>query len=335
MLQTFLATLNPMLTLFICMVLGFVLSKLKILPENASKVMAKLETYAFCPALSFYTMARNCTVSNIGEHGVNLILFSILVTVCVLLSYLLNGLFVKDKKSYDRGVFLYALAFANIGYVGDPLALALFGDAGFSFYKLACLPLSIVIYVWGISVLVPKKEGKGKFSALKNILNAPTIALLVGIAVGISGLGEFVLGKEGDLNFIGSTLTSLKNCMGPVAMLIAGCTIAQYSFKAMVTNKKVYGATALRLIIIPALLVPMMFGLKTLMNVCFGLAINNFIVHLSFIALGCPLGLNTVVFPEAYGGDPKTGAGMAMISHSLCVVTIPLLYALVAILFPI
>ena len=152
MIQTFLATLNPMLTLFICIVLGFLLTKLNILPENASKVMAKLETYAFCPALSFYTMARNCTISNIGEHGINLILFTVLVIVCVILSYALNGLFVKNKKSYERGVFLYALAFANIGYVGDPLALALFGDAGFSFYKLACLPLSIVIYVWGISV---------------------------------------------------------------------------------------------------------------------------------------------------------------------------------------
>ena len=334
MIQTFLATLNPMLTLFICIVLGFLLTKLNILPENASKVMAKLETYAFCPALSFYTMARNCTISNIGEHGINLILFTVLVIVCVILSYALNGLFVKNKKIYERGVFLYALAFANIGYVGDPLALALFGDAGFSFYKLACLPLSIVIYVWGISVLVPKKEGASKLSSLKNVFNVPTVALLVGIAVGLLGGGEFILGKEGDLNFIGSTLTALKGCMGPVAMLIAGCTIARYSFKAMITNKKVYFATALRLVLIPCLLVPMVFGLKTLMNVCFNLSISNFVVHLSFIALGCPLGLNTVVFPEAYGGDAKTGAGMAMISHSLCVITIPILYALVAILFP-
>lgn len=335
MIQTFLATLNPMLTLFICMVLGFVLSKLKILPENASKVMAKLETYAFCPALSFYTMARNCTIANIGEHGINIIIFTILVAVCVALSYALNGLFVKDKKNYDRGVFLYALAFANIGYVGDPLVLAMFGDVGLSFYKLACLPLTIIIYVWGISVLVPKKENTSKFSSLKNLLNVPTVALVVGIVVGLLGGGEFILGKEGDLNFIGSTLNSLKNCMGPVAMLIAGCTVANYKIKPMLTNKKVYLATALRLIVIPALLVPMVFGIKALMNVCFDLALSNFIVHLSFIALGCPLGLNTVVFPEAYGGDPKTGAGMAMISHTLCVVTIPLLYALVAILFPI
>ncbi|MBQ3235683.1 MAG: AEC family transporter [Clostridia bacterium] len=334
MIQTFLATLNPMLTLFICMVLGFILSKLNILPENASKVMAKLETYIFCPALSFYTMARNCTIANIGEHGLNIIIFSVVIAVAIALSYALNGVFVKDKKSYDRGVYLYALAFANLGYVGDPLVLALFGDVGLSYYKLACLPLTVLIYVWGISVLVPKKENAGKFSAFKNLLNVPTVALVIGIIVGLLGGGEFILGKEGDMNFIGSTLNSLKDCMGPVAMIIAGCTVAQYKIKPMLTNKKVYFATTLRLIVLPAVLVALAFGVKCLLNVCFNLAIDNFIIHLAFVAFGAPLGLNTVVFPEAYGGDAKTGAGMAMISHTLCVISIPLMYALVAMLFP-
>jgi hypothetical protein len=40
-----------------------------------------------------------------------------------------------------------------------------------------------------------------------------------------------------------------------------------------------------------------------------------------------------VVFPEAYGGDPKTGASMAMISHTMCVVTIPLMYSLLTLVF--
>lgn len=337
MIQTFLATLNPMLTLFICMVIGFALSKLKILPENASKVMAKLETYVFCPALSFYTMARNCTIKNIGEHGLNIAMFSVLVFVSLALSYLLSGLFVKDKKCYERGVFLYALTIANISYVGDPLILAMFGEVALSYYKLACLPFYIVIYVWGLSVLVPKKEENngGKFTALKNLINTPTIALFLGVIVGLLGVGDGLLGKTDNLNFVGSTLNSLKNCMGPVAMLVAGCTVANYNIKPMLTNKKVYLATIFRLIILPALLVPMMFGLKILLSNLLNLTINNFIVHLSFIALGCPLGLNTIVFPEAYGGDAKVGAGMTMISNTICVITIPLLYALVSLVFPI
>ena len=40
-------------------------------------------------------------------------------------------------------------------------------------------------------------------------------------------------------------------------------------------------------------------------------------LYLTLIAFGTPLGLNTVVFPAAYGGDTSTGASMAMISHTL------------------
>ena len=54
--NVFLATLNPMLTLFLCIAVGFVLYKCKLLPENAGSVIAKLETWVFCPALSFMTM---------------------------------------------------------------------------------------------------------------------------------------------------------------------------------------------------------------------------------------------------------------------------------------
>ena len=56
-------------------------------------------------------------------------------------------------------------------------------------------------------------------------------------------------------------------------------------------------------------------------------------LFLTFFATAPALGLNTVIFPEAYGGNPETGASMAMISHTLCVITIPLLYALMVALF--
>ena len=47
-----------------------------------------------------------------------------------------------------------------------------------------------------------------------------------------------------------------------------------------------------------------------------------------------PLGMNTVVFPEAYGGDPEPGASMAIISTTISIVTVPLMYALVTLLVP-
>ena len=45
-------------------------------------------------------------------------------------------------------------------------------------------------------------------------------------------------------------------------------------------------------------------------------------------SVGWAILIAVVVFPAAYGGDPSTGASMALISHTLSVLTIPVMYAL-------
>ncbi len=321
---TFLATLTPMLTLFLCIAIGFVSAKTKILPESSSKIMAKMETWIFCPALSFMTMLRYCTVDTLSTHATNVVMAAISVTVAMIIAIPLARVFVKENNA-ERGVYAYALAFANSGYIGDPIVLALFGESGLAYYKLFCLPLSLVIYTWGISVLTPKSEEKG--ATLRRLMNAPTIAMLIGIVMGLSGIGTYLP------VFITSSLDSLKACMGPVAMLLAGVTIAKYDFLGMLKKKKVYIATILRLVVIPSVLIAALFGVKTLAGTLLNFSISNDVLFLCFFATAAPLGLNTVVFPEAYGGNPETGASMAMISHTLCVISIPLMYALMVAIF--
>ena len=81
-------------------------------------------------------------------------------------------------------------------------------------------------------------------------------------------------------------------------------------------NKKVYVASFLRLIVIPAVI---MIALKFI-------GANDDLMTLALIAFATPLGLNTIVYPAAYGGETKTGASMAMVSHALSVITIPVMY---------
>ena len=79
------------------MAIGFVLNKAKILPNGAGKVMAKLETWIFCPALSFSTMARFCTVDSIGKHAVNILLSSCGVAIAMGIAIPLACVFIKKK----------------------------------------------------------------------------------------------------------------------------------------------------------------------------------------------------------------------------------------------
>jgi hypothetical protein len=182
-----------------------------------------------------------------------------------------------------------------------------------------------MIYTWGMSNLVPADRQKS--NVFKKLLNPPTVAMLLGLAAGLLGLEAHLP------SFLLSSMDSLKVCMGPGAMLLAGITIARFDLFEMLKNKKVYLATALRLFVLPLFTVALLFGIKELLNAVFSLGIGNNVLYLGFFAVGSALGLNTVVFPEAYGGDPRTGAGMALISHTFCVISIPLLYTLLSSIF--
>ena len=209
--------------------------------------------------------------------------------------------------------------------MGDPLILMLLGEQAFAFYKLFTLPITFAIYSWGLLQLAPRGTERGNL--LKNLLNFPMIATTLGAIFGLSGLGSHLPA------FINQSLDTLKVCMGPGAMLVAGFTIANYPFKKMLTKPKVYAASFLRLTLIPAAVIGAVFVIKELANLTLGLEINNNVLYLLFFAVATPLGLNTVVFPEAYGGDAEIGAGMTMISHIMCVPLMPLMYALMTLIF--
>ena len=326
MINTFLYTLTPMLYLFICIAIGFALRRFNAVPDNSGTVLAKLENWVFCPALSFMTAATYLNAENISQHGVNMLLSCVVMCFALSIAILLSKVFVREN-CYDRGVYAYALMFGNFGFVGDPLVIALFGDEFFAYYKLFTLPLSVLCYVWGISVLVPKEQGEsGAKVIIKRVLTPPTVALLIGVVVGLTGtlayFPEFML----------TSLNALKGCMGPVAMILAGITIAGFDVKSMLTNKKIYLATVLRLTALPTLNITFLLGVITLLNKCFAFNIGYGAVFFTFFAYATPLGMNTIVFPQAYGGDPKTGAGMAMISHTLCVISIPIMYSLLTLI---
>ncbi len=330
--QTFLATLTPMLTLFTCIAIGYLIRKLGIIGDEASKVIAKLETSVFCVALNISSMTKNFTAENIGKYWINILFGLLAVVIGIVVAILLARFFVKEDN-YERKVYRYALAFANYGYVGDPIVMMLFGGAlspGFFYYKMITLPIGILCLSWGVSGLIPgKKDLKG---TLKRLLNPPMIGMLVGMIIGITTLGGVIYSAP-QCEFIVNVLDMLSGCMGPCAMLLAGITVARFSLPAMLKKKKVYVASIFRLIILPALILAIIYGAKELINVVFGANINNDILFLLFFAVAMPLGMNTIVFPEAYGGDPSTGASMTLISHTICVLTIPLMFALLCLIF--
>ena len=56
MLDTFLATISSMMVMLMCIVIGFILRKSGLLPENTTSVLSKLVLYVFAPVPSAFTV---------------------------------------------------------------------------------------------------------------------------------------------------------------------------------------------------------------------------------------------------------------------------------------
>ena len=316
--EIFNLTLKQMLMMVTLILAGFIFRKKKILPDNSGTIMAKLETYIFVPALSLYTMITKCNIHTFQNDYVLILYGAMIVLAAILLSYPLSASFVRKplnspEKAYHRNIYKYAMTFGNYGFMGNFIILGVWGEELFYKYTMFVFIVAILCSSWGLYILIPKEHNVGIWKNLKKgILTPPIIALVAGILIGLTGLSKYVP------DFLISAFDSAGKCQGPLAMVLAGFVIGGYDFKKLLINRKVYIATAMRLIILPAIL---MIILKLL-----GTAEE--IMILALIAFATPLGLNTIVYPAAYGGETQTGASMAMISHALSVITIPLMYLL-------
>ena len=319
--EVFFLTLNQMAMMFTLILVGYILRKKQILPDSSVTTLSRLETYFLTPALSFSNMVKNASVETLSQNFKLVIYGFVFILSAVVLSYPLSKLFIKKSTDsaleYQRNIFKYAMTFGNFGYVGNFVVLGILGSEGLFKFMLFTFCLSIVSNSWGVYVLTPKISKRSSIKTLfRGLLTPPIIGLLSGIIVGLLNLSRFIP------EFLQTALSNAANCMGPIGMILAGLVIGGYNIKELITNKKVYFATFMRLIVIPA----------AMMLVLRAIGASEEIMMLVLMAFAVPLGLNTIIFPAAYGGDTKTGASMAMISHTLAVITIPIMYLLFIVL---
>lgn len=305
----FLSTLNQMGFLMLLIVIGYILTKFNFVEDTGAKILSKLENYLFIPALVLSTFITNFTVKSFETAWKYLLCGTVVVLISAVFAVFASKLCTKD--GYIRKIYTYGLSFANFGFMGNAVVAALFPDI-FMEYLIYVLPFWTLIYVWGVPyLLMPENQDKKSVAlGLKKLINPMFISMIVGMLIGIFSIPL--------PSFVGSAVSSLGACMSPVAMLLTGMTIAKINLKATFTNLSIYAVSFIRLIIMPILAIALLMVLK----LPYGLSLCT------VCALAMPLGLNTVVVPAAYGKDTSVAAGMALISHLLSLVTIPVIFML-------
>lgn len=301
------ATVGQMMVLFSLILMGYVVAKMKVVPENSATVLSKLENNLFVPALVLGTFVENFTVEKLSTAWK---LFLVSFVICIVMMFLAI-LVAKccSKDQYIRNIYTYGLAFSNFGFMGNAVVSAVFPDI-FLEYLIFTMPLWTMIYMWGVPcLLIPSEEGKQTIkSRLKSFANPMFAAMIIGVVIGLSGIQL--------PNFLATAVNVTGSCMSPIAMMLTGITIANMDVKKVLSIKSIYVVSIIRLLVFPLIFI----GVFKLVPM------SQNIVVCTICSLAMPLGLSTLVIPGGYGKDTSVAAGMAVVSHLLSAITIPVIF---------
>lgn len=293
-------TALQLIKLFSLVAAGYLLRRKLLLPEQTGIVLSKLEVYLFLPALCFRTMANNFRPQVILEQGSMILISLAIITLTFLLSRLLASFFTADRDI--REVYSYSFTIPNLGYLGYPLVLALFGELMLFRYMVYAIPYQIFIYTIGAYLLNPNRSW-----TFRSFANPSMIALFLGIAAGLSGMRIPAVFME--------TLDLAAGCMAPVAMLLTGFVLGAFQPGRLLMNLKAHVASWIRLLALPLAVFIVLRLLR----------IDPETVLLAVVLLAMPFGLNTVIFSQSNGGDSAEGAQLCFVSHLYSLVTVPVI----------
>lgn len=250
MLNDLLFSANVVVPIFLLIMLGYVLKKLKMWTDNFLQVANTLCFKVLLPVLLFYNVA---TADIFEVFNGTLILYVCLCacTLCGIL-FLIVPLFVK--RNDRRGVMIQGTFRSNFLLFGVPLGLSIGGDKGAVLAAVVAALYVPVINMLSVISLYSFSDAPNKNlkSALLDIVKNP---LIIG---GVSGIVFSII-----RNFIGfemptmidTTLFNIKSTATPFAFIILG---GDLKFSHLLrTIKYSFFSVLGKIVIIPAIMIPL------------------------------------------------------------------------------
>ncbi|MDD5938470.1 MAG: AEC family transporter [Clostridiales bacterium] len=298
-----LVLLNQLLVMFIYMAIGFFLYRAGLVTQEGSRSMGSLLLYIILPCVIIRSF-----IANIGLQSLSTVLISTVVgTLLFLISIVVCAVvFRKDSLSNC------SCAFSNAGFIGIPLITAMFGKEAV-FYTAGCTAiLNILQWTYGQRLL----SGERQKEPITKLLRNP---FLISFFVGFLCF-QFAIPLPG---LVTQCVDAIAGLNGPIAMIILGTYLAQATLKDLFCCKEPYLVSLVRLVLIPAINLAVLFlipGDKTM--------------RLSLlIVASAPVGSNVAIYAQKLNKNYSLAVGIVCLSTILCLITLPLWIAAAEFLF--
>jgi predicted permease len=205
-----------------------------------------------------------------------------------------------------RRTFAYAAGSFNYGYIPIPLVTLLFGQDTLA--VLVVFMVGVELGVWTLGVLVLTGSVGG--NALRRLLNPPSLAVVAGVALNLSGIAAMIP------PFVVDVVTLFANAAIPVGLLLVGALMADHLHEAWRGSSLRVGVAAglIRGLLAPALLIwiaaiaPLSLELRRVL----------------VVEAAMPAAMFSLVISRYYGGDGPTALRVVLATSLLAVVAIPI-----------
>lgn len=198
------------------------------------------------------------------------------------------------------------LVFANVGFIGFPLLGEMFGEVGTLYTVAYNIGYQLFFFSYGMCLL----EGKEKLN-LRNLLGNQIIYISV-----LAIILYFLPFRFPD--FIQSVVSSIGGMMVPLSMMIIGCEIAQMKWKEILTDRRAYFISVLRLWVMPMIMLVILKALH----------IDSVVAKSAVILTALPCGSLTVIAAQQNGIDSKPATRAVAQTTLLMVLTLPVVFLL-------
>ncbi len=294
---------NQVVVMFLLLATGIILYKIKMITEEGNRQLTNVVLYVVTPLLilNTYSMEYDAAVTK------NMLLGFLLSGASIVFAILVSNILRIKGKKESLPTERFTVIFTNCGFMGIPLAEAVFGSIGVVYCTTYLTMFNLFVWTYGLVLMRGKATGKQTLLARIKPFLTPTMLCIV--------LGLFVyflrIPLPGQLKSAVAYIASMNT---PLAMIVSGVYIAKSDIFAALRHGRVYVVSAVKCILVPlvvvALLAPLPFDEKLKTTV--------------LILAACPSAANGMLFANRFGGDEKMASNVFTLTTLVSVVCIPL-----------
>lgn len=300
--MNFFDVLAEMLVILFAIAAGYGANHLGYLGGETDQKLSKLILNITMPAM---IVAAVITGEELPEISVILSILEVGVVFYVLeFAFVLTVPKLLPGTAGQKGVYRYTLAFPNVGFIGYPVAVALYGDGALFYAAILALPFNLLSYSLGPLMLA----GAGRFH-WRQLLSPCIVASVLGLVLALTRLRPPAMVGE-MLDFVGSITV-------PLSLLVVGSLLAHMSPGKVLRSPKLWVLSVLRLLVMPAFLCLVLRDMH----------IEAMVLGIAVSQMGMPVAVNGTLLSMEYGGDTEAMAQVTFLTTLGAIVTIPVLAA--------